>query len=155
MRDANKHAENVDPYNLIRFVEAQQNAYARALSELKSGQKQSHWMWYVFPQIEGLGFSSISKQFSIKSIAEAEAYLKHPILGPRLSECAEATLNVEGRSAYQIFGSPDDMKLRSCVTLFAHISPAGSVFHRLLDKYFEGKRDDKTLQLLGIASETE
>ena len=95
-------------------------------------------------------WASTSRRYSIKSLAEAEAYLAHPILGPRLAECAEAALGVEGRSAFDIFGSPDDMKLRSCATLFAAASPAGSVFHRLLDKYFEGKRDDKTLHLFGV-----
>ena len=142
-----------DPHDLGRFVEAQRDDYQRALSEIRSGRKRSHWMWYIFPQLDGLGFSSTSRRYSIKSLAEAEAYLGHPVLGPRLVECAEAALQVEGRSAFEIFGSPDDMKLRSCATLFACVSPAGSVFHRLLDKYFQGGRDGKTLGLLGIAPE--
>jgi len=142
-----------DPHDLKRFVQAQEDDYERALSEVKSGRKRSHWMWYVFPQIEGLGFSTTSRRYSIKSIGEAKAYLSHPVLGPRLMECAEAVLGVEGRSAYEIFGPPDDMKLRSCATLFACVAPAGSVFERLLDKYFQGERDQKTLRLLGGAPE--
>jgi uncharacterized protein (DUF1810 family) len=108
-------------------------------------------MWYVFPQFDGLGFSPTSRRYAIKSVAEAQAYLAHPVLGPRLTECAEAALRVEGRSALEVFGSPDDMKLRSCATLFAHVSPAGSVFERLLSKYFDGERDDRTLRLIGAA----
>lgn len=107
-------------------------------------------MWYVFPQFSGLGFSSTSKSYSIKSIEEAKAYLSHSVLGPRLRECAEAAIAVEGRSATEIFGSPDDLKLRSCATLFAHVSPPNSVFERLLEKYYGGRRDDKTLRLLGV-----
>jgi uncharacterized protein (DUF1810 family) len=110
-------------------------------------------MWYIFPQFDGLGFSSTSRRYSIKSLSEAEAYMSHPVLGPRLRECAVAALGVEGRSASEIFGSPDDMKLRSCATLFACASPAGSIFDALLDKYFRGGRDGKTLRLLGIAAE--
>jgi uncharacterized protein (DUF1810 family) len=108
-------------------------------------------MWYIFPQIDGLAFSSTSKHYAIKSIEEAQAYLDHPILGPRLEECAETLLHVEGRSAAEIFGSPDDLKLRSCATLFTSVSPPGSVFDRLLKKYYQGRRDEKTLQLLGLA----
>ena len=106
-------------------------------------------MWFVFPQYAGLGISPTSQRYAIKSLAEAEAYLKDPVLGRRLVECAEALLRIEGRSAQQIFGSPDDMKLKSSATLFAHVSPAGSVFERVLDKYFRGERDDKTLRLIG------
>lgn len=139
-----------DPYDLSRFVHAQQDAFPRALAEIRRGQKRSHWMWFIFPQIDGLGFSSTAKHYAIKSIAEARAYLAHPILGPRLLECIEAVLGVEGRCATEIFGSPDDLKLRSCATLFASVLPAGSRFERLLDKYYRGQPDDKTLQLLGI-----
>ena len=138
-----------DPYNLSRFVQAQEDDYERALSEIRSGRKRSHWMWYIFPQYDGLGSSAASKRYAIRSLAEAEAYLRHPVLGPRLVECAEAALAVESDSASEVFGFPDDMKLRSCATLFAHVSPSGSVFERLLDKYFRGERDDKTVQLLG------
>jgi uncharacterized protein (DUF1810 family) len=142
-----------DPYDLRRFVDAQADAFERALAELQRGQKRTHWMWYIFPQFDGLGFSSTSKRYSIKSIAEAKAYLCHPVLGPRLMECAEAVVRIEGRSAFEIFGSPDDVKLRSCATLFACVSPVGSVFDRLLGKYFHGERDGKTLRLAGIAPE--
>jgi uncharacterized protein (DUF1810 family) len=144
-----------DPHNLSRFVQAQEDCYAQALAEIRSGRKRSHWMWYVFPQFDGLGYSSTSRRYSIKSVAEAEAYLRHPTVGPRLLECCEAALSVEGRSALEIFGSPDEMKLRSCATLFACVSPAGSVFDRLLDKYFQGRRDDRTLRLMRVAPETE
>jgi uncharacterized protein (DUF1810 family) len=140
-----------DPHDLDRFVRAQRHSYDEALAEIASGRKRSHWMWYVFPQIDGLGFSSMSRRYSIKSLDEARAYLDHPVLGPRLVECAEAALGVEGRSAYEIFGSPDDMKLRSSATLFASVTPADSVFARLLDKFFDGKPDGKTLGLLEAA----
>jgi uncharacterized protein (DUF1810 family) len=149
--DANVSGNPNDPHDLSRFVQAQEYSYDQALAEIRSGRKQSHWMWYVFPQLAGLGFSPTSMRYSIKSLAQAEAYLSHPILGPRLVECCEALLPIEGRSALDVFGSPDDMKLRSCATLFALVSPAGSVFHRVLDKYFQGHRDVQTLRLLGIA----
>jgi uncharacterized protein (DUF1810 family) len=142
-----------DPYNLSRFVRAQEKDYERALSEIRSGKKRTHWMWYIFPQIDGLALSSTSKHYSIKSIEEAKGYLDHPILGARLLECAEAVVRVEGRSAREIFGSPDDLKLRSCATLFARVLPPGSVFDRLLRKHYRGEPDDKTLHLLGIAPE--
>lgn len=142
-----------DPYDLNRFVQAQADSYAQALAEIRGGRKRSHWMWYVFPQFEGLGFSSASRRYSIKSIAEAGAYLRHPVLGPRLTECAGALLGIEGQSAHDIFGSPDDLKLRSCATLFAYVSPEGSIFHRLLGKYFQGKHDGGTLHLLGVSPE--
>jgi uncharacterized protein (DUF1810 family) len=143
-----------DPHDLSRFMKAQEREYDQALSEIRNGRKQSHWMWYVFPQYHGLGFSSTSQHYAIKSIDEAKAYLGHPVLGPRLMECAEAVLGVVGRSASEIFGSPDDMKLRSSATLFASVSPAGSVFERVLDRYFDGRRDEKTLRLMGITTET-
>jgi uncharacterized protein (DUF1810 family) len=151
MSEANEPAGAGDPHNLSRFVAAQADCYDQVLSEIKTGRKRSHWMWYIFPQFDGLGFSSTSKRYSIKSIDEARAYLGHPVLGPRLMDCAEAVLGIEGRSALEIFGSPDDMKLRSCATLFACVSPAGSAFHRLLDKYYQGDRDRMTLRLSGIA----
>jgi uncharacterized protein (DUF1810 family) len=140
-----------DTYDLNRFIQAQQHNHEQALAEIRYGQKVSHWMWYIFPQLEGLGSSPTARRYSIKSLAEAEAYMNHPVLGPRLKQCAEAALAVEGRSACAIFGSPDDLKLRSSATLFALVSPAESVFHRLLDKYFQGAPDLKTLALLGIA----
>ncbi|HEX3148255.1 MAG TPA: DUF1810 domain-containing protein [Gemmataceae bacterium] len=144
-----------DPYGLQRFVEAQQNDYARALAEIRSGQKRSHWMWYIFPQFDGLGFSSMSRRYAIKSRSEAEAYLQHPVLGPRLIEIADAALAVAGRSATDIFGSPDDMKLRSSVTLFASVAPVDSVFHRLLDRFFAGRHDEATVQLMNDAAATQ
>jgi uncharacterized protein (DUF1810 family) len=141
-----------DPYDLARFVQAQERDYEQAMWEIRSGRKRSHWMWYIFPQFDGLGFSATSKRYAIKSVAEAEAYLCHPVLGPRLLESARAVVAVEGRSAFEVFGSPDDMKLRSCATLFASVSPAGSVFEQLLDRHFGGEPDDKTLRLLGRKS---
>jgi uncharacterized protein (DUF1810 family) len=141
-----------DAYDLARFVEAQRETYDRALAEVANGRKRSHWMWYIFPQIAGLGSSATSRRYAIGSPAEAEAYLRHDILGPRLRECAETVLAVQGRSAHEIFGTPDDLKLRSSATLFAAVSPAGSVFQRLLDRYFGGERDEATLQILSAAS---
>jgi uncharacterized protein (DUF1810 family) len=138
-----------DPYDLERFLKAQEGVYQRALAEVRAGDKQSHWMWFIFPQLDGLASSSTSRRYAIKSVAEAEAYLGHAVLGPRLVECAEAALGVEGRTAYEIFSSPDDIKLRSSATLFAHVSAPGSVFHRLLDRYFQGEPDGRTLSLLG------
>jgi uncharacterized protein (DUF1810 family) len=142
-----------DPHDLRRFVDAQSSTYDQALSELGSGHKRSHWMWYVFPQYEGLGRSAMAQRYSIRSVAEAEAYLRHPILGPRLVECVEALLGLEGRSAHEIFGSPDDAKLKSSATLFSRVSPAGSVFHRILERYFAGEPDRRTVELIGRAAE--
>ena len=138
---------------LTRFLQAQERDFDRALAEIRGGRKRSHWMWYIFPQLDGLGSSAMAKQYAITSLAEAEAYLRHPILGPRLVQIAEAVAALEEMSAYDVFGSPDDMKLRSCATLFAQVSPDGSVFQRLLDKYFGGVPDEKTLRLLGARSE--
>lgn len=139
-----------DSYDLSRFTHAQEGEYEQALSEILAGRKKSHWMWYIFPQFDGLGFSSVSKRFAIKSVAEAKAYLEHPVLGPRLVECCEAVVSIKGRSATEVFGSPDDMKLRSSVTLFAFVSPVGSVFEQVLASYFGGAKDERTLQLIGI-----
>jgi uncharacterized protein (DUF1810 family) len=149
MADSGDGRDAGDPHGLNRFLRAQEADYEQALAEITRGRKVTHWMWYVFPQLDGLGFSSTAKHYAIKSLAEARAYLDHPVLGPRLLECAEAAVRVEGRSATEIFGSPDDLKLRSCATLFACVSPPGSVFDRLLAKYYGGARDDKTLRLLG------
>jgi uncharacterized protein (DUF1810 family) len=137
-----------DPFELNRFLRAQEEDYSRALEEIKRGEKRSHWMWYIFPQFEGLGLSSMAKRYSIKSVEEAKAYLAHPVLGARLVECVEVLLELEGRPAQAIFGSPDDLKLKSCATLFASVAAEGSVFELLLEKYFEGGRDEKTLELL-------
>jgi uncharacterized protein (DUF1810 family) len=140
-----------DPHDLARFVSAQADDYATALAEVRAGRKRSHWMWYVFPQFAGLGFSATSQRYAIRSEAEARAYLAHPVLGPRLAECCEAALAVEGRSATDIFGSPDDVKLRSSATLFAAVSPPGSVFERVLAKFFDGERDPATVRLMAAA----
>ena len=135
-----------DPYDLKRFVDAQAHDYSQALEEIQAGRKRSHWMWYIFPQIDGLGFSATTKRYAIKSVDEAKAYLAHPILGPRLIEIAEAAVSVEGRTAIEVFGSPDDLKLKSCATLFSHVTPPDSIFARLLDKYFQGERDHQTIE---------
>ena len=140
-----------DEHDLNRFVEAQRTTYERALAELRGGRERSHWMWYVFPQLAGLGRSATAERYAIASLAEAQAYLKHPVLGPRLIECATAVLDVEGRSAHEIFGSPDDWKLRSRATLFALASAPESVFSRLLAKYFDGRQDEQTVRLLSRA----
>ena len=141
-----------DPFDLNRFLQAQEADYEVALAEIRGGQKRSHWIWYIFPQFEGLGFSSTSKYYAIKSAEEAKAYLDHPVLGARLRECAEAVLDVENRTAGQIFGSTDAQKLKSCATLFALMSPSESVFERLLEGYYLGRRDEKTLELLRFHS---
>lgn len=137
-----------DRFDLGRFIRAQENIYRMALAELQSGQKRSHWMWYVFPQVDGLGYSSTTKYYSIKSLEEAKQYLDHPVLGKRLLECAETVLRVQGRTISQIFGYPDDMKLKSSMTLFASIAGADSVFIRMLEKYFGGERDAMTIHIL-------
>lgn len=137
-----------DATGLERFVAAQAGVYEAALAEMRVGRKQTHWMWFVFPQAAGLGSSATAQKFAIRDLAEAAAYLRHPLLGSRLKECAEAVLGVEGRTAHDIFGSPDDLKLRSCATLFAQVAPPGSVFERLLEKYFGGQPDPRTLALL-------
>jgi uncharacterized protein (DUF1810 family) len=144
-------ASHPDPQGLDRFLEAQERDYERALAEIRSGRKRTHWMWYIFPQFAGLGVSPVSQKYAIRSLAEAEAYLTHPVLGSRLIECAEAVLAVQGRSATDIFGSPDDLKLRSCATLFDMVSPPGSVFDRLLAKFFDGMRDSLTHDAVGTS----
>lgn len=142
--------DSTDPFDLQRFVQAQAGVYHRALAEIQSGQKRSHWMWFIFPQFAGLGVSATSQHYAIKSRAEAAAYLTHPVLGPRLVACAEALLALTGdRSAHDIFGYPDDRKLQSCATLFAAVSPPGSCFEQLLARYYEDRRDERTLVLLG------
>ena len=154
MSDPNDPGDAGDAYDLGRFVEAQERTYDRALAEVRAGRKRTHWMWFVFPQLDGLGFSETARRYAIKSRAEAQAYLNHPVLGPRLVECVEAALGVEGRSATEVFGSPDDLKLRSCATLFACVTPPDSVFARLLTKYYNGVPDDRTLRLLGMGPES-
>ena len=144
--------EHDDPYELNRFVSAQEGVYDRALAELWDGLKRSHWMWFIFPQIDGLGHSPTTRLYAIKSLDEARSYLGHPVLGARLLECAEALLAVSGKSASDIFGHPDDWKLQSSMTLFALVAEPGSVFERVLEKYFQGKRDDRTLEIVGNLS---
>jgi uncharacterized protein (DUF1810 family) len=134
--------------SLERYVKAQAPIYARALAELKAGRKQSHWMWYVFPQVAGLGHSATSQSYGIESLKEAREYLAHPLLGARLRECCRAVMAVEGKSAHEIFRSPDDLKFRSCLTLFAHAAPDEPLFDELLVKYFGGREDSATLELL-------
>ena len=134
--------------SLERFVRAQEGVYPRALAELKAGKKQSHWMWFIFPQVAGLGHSAMAQMYAIASLDEARAYLAHPVLGPRLRECCEAVLAVEGKSAHDIFGSPDDLKFRSSLTLFAQAMPDEPLFQDLLMKFFGGKPDLATLELL-------
>jgi uncharacterized protein (DUF1810 family) len=133
-----------DPFDLQRFVDAQADIYERALAELRDGRKRSHWMWFVFPQIEGLGRSAMAQSYAIRSLAEARAYLTHPVLGARLRECTEAVLHVEGKSANAIFGSPDDLKFHSSITLFAHAAPDEPLFRAALAKYFDGQDDQNT-----------
>ena len=135
-------------YNLERFVEAQQSDYAIALSEIKAGRKQSHWMWYVFPQVLGLGYTSTSITYGISNLDEAAAYLDHEILGKRLIEISNALLMLETNDAHKVFGSPDNMKLRSSMTLFSLVPGADKVFEEVLDKFFNGRKDERTLQLL-------
>jgi uncharacterized protein (DUF1810 family) len=137
-----------DPFDLSRFTKAQERTYDSVLAELRSGEKRTHWMWYIFPQIDGLGHSATSKYYAIKSTEEAQQYLNHPVLEPRLLECAEAVLAIEGRSISEILGYPDDLKLKSSMTLFSYVAESDSVFARVLDKYFHGERDVSTLHLL-------
>jgi uncharacterized protein (DUF1810 family) len=137
-----------DPFDLQRFVDAQAPVYEQARRELRAGRKESHWMWFIFPQIAGLGHSPMSIRFAIASLGEAKAYLASPVLGPRLKECATLTLDVEGKTAREIFGSIDEMKFRSSMTLFARAAPDEEAFRRCLDKYFAGNLDPATLARL-------
>ena len=137
-----------DPYHLRRFVDAQDPVYERVCTELRNGRKTSHWMWFVFPQLRGLGQSQMAHAFGISSRAEAEAYLKHPVLGARLRECTRLVNLVEGRSIEEIFGYPDDLKFRSSMTLFAQVSPDDDIFVKALQKYFGGVPDQLTLDRL-------
>lgn len=138
----------INTYNLQRFVDAQEPVFEQVLSELRAGRKSSHWMWFIFPQIEGLGYSETARRFAISSREEAEAYLKHPILGPRLRECTRLVNLVEGRSVDQIFGYPDNLKFRSSMTLFACVAADNGVFEDALQKYFGGEPEPATLKRL-------
>ncbi len=135
-------------YDLDRFVAAQAPVYARVCDELRAGRKASHWMWFIFPQIAGLGSSPTARFFAIGSLAEAAAYLRHPILGPRLVECTKLVNRIDGRSALQIFGSPDDLKFHSSMTLFKEAASDNAVFRQALDRYFAGEPDRRTLERL-------
>jgi uncharacterized protein (DUF1810 family) len=137
-----------DPFNLKRFVEAQSAEYEDALAELRAGQKRSHWIWFIFPQMKGLGRSSASEYYGIASLAEAEAYLRHPLLGPRLAECTAAVNRIAGRSIDEIFGFPDNLKFLSSMTLFARAAEDNRIFQTALDRYFNGEPDSKTIALL-------
>jgi uncharacterized protein (DUF1810 family) len=143
-----------DPFNLERFLRAQGSEFDDILSELRQGCKRGHWMWFIFPQLRGLGRSSTADYFGISSRAEAEAYLKHPILGQRLRECTALVNLVEGRSIYAIFGGIDSVKFRSSMTLFADIGSGQEIFERALEKFFSGRADRLTLDLLGRRQET-
>jgi uncharacterized protein (DUF1810 family) len=134
--------------NLQRFIDAQQQDYATAFAEISNGKKRSHWMWYIFPQVQGLGFSETSRYYAIRDIDEASAYLAHPLLGKRLIDICKALLKLDESNATKIFGSPDDMKLRSCMTLFSSAPNVDPVFQSVLDKFFDGKKDDATLQII-------
>jgi len=139
---------NGDPYNLERFVEAQRGTFDEACTELRRGRKTGHWIWFIFPQIAGLGFSAMSQRYAIQSLEEAGAYLRHPVLGVRLREICAIVNGIEGKTAHEIFGSPDDMKLRSSMTLFAHATEDNTMFIEVLRKYFGGAEDARTLELI-------
>lgn len=136
------------PHNLQRFLDAQEGRFQKALQEIKNGRKQSHWMWFIFPQIQGLGFSEMANFYAICDLAEANLYLQHPVLGSRLIEISNALLAIDGKTANQVFGSPDDLKLRSCMTLFSALQNTDPVFEKVLKKYYNGVKDTKTLQLI-------
>jgi uncharacterized protein (DUF1810 family) len=141
-----------DPHHLARFLEAQAPVYERVLAELRAGRKRSHWIWFIFPQIAGLGYSAMAQTYAISSLDEARAYLAQPVLGARLRECSELVLAVQDRSVHDIFGSPDDMKFRSCMTLFGRAGPMETVFPACLKKYFNGEGDAQTLRSLDAGS---
>jgi uncharacterized protein (DUF1810 family) len=139
-----------DPFELARFVHAQRDVHEQALVELRAGRKRTHWMWFVFPQLAGLGMSPTALRYGIRGLAEAQAYLQHPLLGARLRQCARALLELHGPSAEMIFGYPDVMKLKSSMTLFAAVADASPEFAAVLDRYYGGVRDERTLRLLGL-----
>jgi uncharacterized protein (DUF1810 family) len=140
------------PHDLDRFVSAQEGVYPGALDELRRGRKVGHWIWFIFPQVVGLGYSAMSQQYAISSLDEARAYLAHPVLGPRLRECAEAVLATTGRTALEIFGSTDAVKLRSSMTLFHRAAPDAPVFRLVLERYYDGKADEATDSRLGSSN---
>lgn len=135
-------------YNLQRFTDAQEGVFERALEEIKNGRKQSHWMWFIFPQVAGLGFSETTKFYAIKDRVEAGQYMQHPVLGSRLIETSQALLDIKGKTANQIFGSPDDLKLKSCMTIFSSLPDANPVFEAVINKYYNGMKDVRTLAIV-------
>jgi uncharacterized protein (DUF1810 family) len=137
-----------DRFDLGRFLDAQEACFAQVLRELTAGEKRSHWMWFIFPQLRGLGSSPSAQHYGLASVAEARAYLDHPVLGARLRECTRRLLLLEGRSAAEIFGYPDELKLRSCLTLFERAATQEQLFSEALSKYYGGKPDPRTLELL-------
>jgi len=145
-----RSTDQLDSFNLPRFVQAQDPVFEWVQEELRDGKKRRHWMWFIFPQIGGLGGSEMSRYFAIRSAEEAAAYLNHPLLGQRLRTCTQLVLNLENRSIAEIFGHPDDLKFHSSMTLFAHVAPDGSLFHQALEQYFHGIQDDWTLSLLDL-----
>jgi len=140
--------------SLQRFISAQAHDYDTALGEIKSGRKRSHWMWYIFPQIAGLGMTDISRHYAIRDITEATDFLMHPVLGVRLTHICKALLELETNDAQAVFGSPDNLKLKSCMTLFDAVPATFPVFAQVLEKFYRGERDEKTLLLLGIKTHT-
>jgi len=144
----NNHRD--EPYDLARFIEAQERVYAHVLDELQDGRKRTHWMWFIFPQIDGLGFSPTAKFYAIRNLEEARQYLQHPLLGARLLECSKCVLGIHNRTVSEVFSYPDDLKLRSSMTLFERVAEPGSVFAQVLEYCFDGKRDALTLELLGL-----
>ena len=134
--------------SLNRFVKAQENTYQYAFSEIERGKKETHWMWFIFPHISGLGHSETARYYAIKDIKEAELYLRHPVLGKRLTDISKLLLKIQGKSAREIFGKPDDLKLRSCMTLFGALENTDPVFQEVIDRYFDGQKDEKTLELV-------
>lgn len=138
----------MSPADLGRFVKAQDPVYAKVIAELRAGRKRSHWMWFIFPQLRGLGLSAMAFEYGITGLDEAQAYLAHPVLGPRLRECTQLLMEVEGRTIREILGTPDDLKFRSCLTLFQSADPSGEFFLGALAKYYEGVADFQTLELL-------
>jgi uncharacterized protein (DUF1810 family) len=149
--DKSLSSKDADPFDLRRFVDAQARVYDDVLAELRNGAKRSHWIWFVFPQLQGLGRSATAQRYGISSLDEARAYLAHPLLGPRLRECIGLVAAIDGRSVDEIFGWPDNLKVRSSMTLFAHATDDNSGFRAVLDKFYDGEEDPATVELLNSA----
>jgi uncharacterized protein (DUF1810 family) len=150
-RSVERHMIDADPCDLQRFVAAQEPVFATVLAELRAGRKRTHWMWFIFPQLRGLGRSAMATYYGILSLDEARTYLAHPVLGPRLAQCTNAVLGVEGRTLHEIFGSPDDIKFHSSMSLFAlAASDGGGPCREALDRWWRGKADPETMRLLGL-----